>query len=149
MIDGRNFYDQPINDLIKEYDEARKRSTGQGDDYTIGCFLDCAYFRDNYKLIAVDLSKPKSFRFWYKSNSTNSISRSCWRRWWYKHKTLHYSRRIKRNRILQRNSKSFVTTYEEINDIIKIVQVLQDSNILLKEVTKTIKSEIKSKKVDF
>ena len=33
-IDGRNFYDQPINDSIKQYDEIRKISTGQGDDYT-------------------------------------------------------------------------------------------------------------------
>ena len=32
LIDGRNFYDQPINDLIKQYDEVRKVSTGQGDD---------------------------------------------------------------------------------------------------------------------
>ena len=31
-IDGRNFYDQPINDLIKQYDEIRKISKGQGDD---------------------------------------------------------------------------------------------------------------------
>ena len=31
-IDGSNFYDQPINDLTKEYDEVRKISTGQGDD---------------------------------------------------------------------------------------------------------------------
>ena len=31
-IDGRNFYDQPINDLIKQFDEVRKISTGQGDD---------------------------------------------------------------------------------------------------------------------
>ena len=31
LIDGRNFYDQPINDLIKQYDEVRKASTGQGD----------------------------------------------------------------------------------------------------------------------
>ena len=43
-IDGRNFYDQPINDLIKQYDEVRKVSTGQGDDYTTGCLLDFAYF---------------------------------------------------------------------------------------------------------
>ena len=28
LIDGRNFYDQPINDLIKQYDEVRKVSTG-------------------------------------------------------------------------------------------------------------------------
>ena len=43
-IDGRNFYDQPINDLIKQYDQVRKVSTGQGDDYTTGCLLDFAYF---------------------------------------------------------------------------------------------------------
>ena len=40
MIDGWNFNDQPINDLIKQYDEVRKVSTGQGDDYTTGCLLD-------------------------------------------------------------------------------------------------------------
>ena len=60
MIDGRNFYDQPINDLIKQYDEVRKVSTGHGDDYTTGSLLDYAYFKDNYRLIAVDLSKQKS-----------------------------------------------------------------------------------------
>ena len=36
-IDRRNFYDQPINDSIKQYDKIRKISTGQGDDYTTGC----------------------------------------------------------------------------------------------------------------
>ena len=60
MIDGRNFYDQPINDLIKQYDEVRNVSTAQGDDYTTGCLLDYAYFKDNYRLIAVDLSKQKA-----------------------------------------------------------------------------------------
>ena len=43
-IDGKNFYDQPINKLIKQYDEVRKVSTGQGDDYITGCLLDFAYF---------------------------------------------------------------------------------------------------------
>ena len=62
LINGRNFYDQPINDLIKQYDEVRKVSTGQGDDYTTGCLLDYAYFKDNYRLIAIDFSKQKSFR---------------------------------------------------------------------------------------
>ena len=38
-IDGRNFYDQPINDLIKQYDEVRKISTGQSNDCTAGCFI--------------------------------------------------------------------------------------------------------------
>ena len=36
-----------------------KVSTGYGDDYATGCLLDYAYFKDNYKLIAVDLSKQK------------------------------------------------------------------------------------------
>ena len=58
-IDGRNFYDQSINDSIKQYDEIRKISTGQGDDYTTGCLLDFAYFEKNYRLIAADLSKKK------------------------------------------------------------------------------------------
>ena len=44
-IDGRNFYDQPINDSIKQYDEIRKISTGKGDDYTTGCLLDFDYFQ--------------------------------------------------------------------------------------------------------
>ena len=60
MIDGRNFYDQPINDLIKQYDEIRKVSTGYGDDYTTGCLLDYAYFKNSYRLLAVDLSKQKA-----------------------------------------------------------------------------------------
>ena len=37
LIDGRNFYDQPINDIIEQYDKVRKVSAGYGDDYTTGC----------------------------------------------------------------------------------------------------------------
>ena len=60
MIDGRNFYDQPINDRVKQCDEVRKVSTGYGDDYTTGFLLDYAYFKDNYRLIVVYLSKQKA-----------------------------------------------------------------------------------------
>ena len=59
-IDGRNFCDQPINDLIKQYDEIRKISTRQRNDYMTGCLLDFAYFKNNYRLIAADLSKQKA-----------------------------------------------------------------------------------------
>ena len=55
-IDGKNFYDQPINDSIKQYDEIRKITAGQDDDYTTGCSLDFAYFEKNDRLIAADLS---------------------------------------------------------------------------------------------
>ena len=43
--------------MIKQYDEVRKVSMRYGDDYTTGCLLDYAYFKDNYRPIAVDLSK--------------------------------------------------------------------------------------------
>ena len=60
-IDGRNFYDEPINDLFKQDDEVRKVLIGQGDDYTTGWLLDFAYF-EKKRLIAADLSKQKAFR---------------------------------------------------------------------------------------
>ena len=59
-IDARNFYDQPINESVKQYDKVRKWSTGQCDDYATGCWLDFAYFEKNYRLIAADLSKQKA-----------------------------------------------------------------------------------------
>ena len=59
-IDGRNFYDQPVNDSIKQYDEVRKISTGKGDDYVAGCLSDFPYFERNYKIIDADLSKKKA-----------------------------------------------------------------------------------------
>ena len=60
MIDGGNLYVRPINDLVKQYDEVRKVSAGQGGNYITGCLLDYAYFKDNYRLIAVHLSKQKA-----------------------------------------------------------------------------------------
>ena len=59
-IDGRSFYDQSINELIIQYDEIRKISAGQSDDYTTGCLLDFAYLEKKYELIAADLSKQKA-----------------------------------------------------------------------------------------
>ena len=51
LIDGRNFYDQPINDQIKKHDEIRKIATGKGDNYATDCLLDYQYFKDHYQLI--------------------------------------------------------------------------------------------------
>ena len=59
MIDGRNFFDQPINSMNKTYENIRKIATGKGDDYTTGCLLDYTYFKENYKMIAIDLSKQQ------------------------------------------------------------------------------------------
>ena len=58
--DGRNFYDQSISDSIKQYNEFRKISTGQGDDYKTGCLLDNVYFKNDFRLITADLSKQKA-----------------------------------------------------------------------------------------
>ena len=57
MIDGKNFFDQPINSELKTYENVRRIATGQGADYTTGCLSDYSYFKDYYKMIAIDLSK--------------------------------------------------------------------------------------------
>ena len=60
MIDGRNFFNQPINNMSKTYESIRKIAIGKGDDYTTGCLLNYPYFKDNYKMIAMDLSKQQA-----------------------------------------------------------------------------------------
>ena len=57
MIDGKNFFEQPLKTDLKTYDSIQKIATGQGDDYTTGCLLDYPYFKKFHKLIAIDLSK--------------------------------------------------------------------------------------------
>ena len=60
MIDGKNFFDQPVKNNKVTYENIRKIATGQGDDYTTGCLLDYIYFKNYYKMIAVDLSKQQA-----------------------------------------------------------------------------------------
>ena len=59
IIDGRNFYDNPIESDIKKYIELKKVMIGKGEDYTTGSLLGYNYFNKHYKLVAVDLSKHK------------------------------------------------------------------------------------------
>ena len=59
IIDGRNFYDNPIESDIKKYRELKKVMIRKGEDYTTGSLLDYNYFDKHYKLVAVDLSKQK------------------------------------------------------------------------------------------
>ena len=57
-IDGKSFFDQPINSELKTYEKIRKISSGQGDRYTTDSYsLDHSYFKDYYKMIAIDLRK--------------------------------------------------------------------------------------------
>ena len=57
MINGRNFFDQPVKNNLITYENIRKNETVRGDDYTNGCLLDYNLFYDYCKMIAVDLSK--------------------------------------------------------------------------------------------
>ena len=59
IIDGRNFYDNPIDSDIEKSRELKKVMIGKGEDYTTGSLLDFDYFDKHYKLVAVDLSKQK------------------------------------------------------------------------------------------
>ena len=82
IIDGRNFYDNPIESDIEKYRKLKKVMIGKGEDYTTGSLLDYDYVKNNYKLVAVDLSKQKEldadpraiqqieFKYMLETNST-------------------------------------------------------------------------------
>ena len=58
MIDGKNLFDQPDKSDMRTCD-IQKIATGQGDEYTSGYLLDYIYFKNYYKIIAIDLSKQQ------------------------------------------------------------------------------------------
>ena len=82
IIDGRNFYDNPIESDIQKYRELKKVMIEKGEDYTTGSLLDYNYFKKHYKLVAIDLSKQKEldadpraieqieFKYMLEANST-------------------------------------------------------------------------------
>ena len=60
MIDGQNIFYQSVRNNLITYDSIRKIATGQRDDYTTGCLLDYDYFKNYYKVIAIELSKQQT-----------------------------------------------------------------------------------------
>ena len=58
MID-QIFFDQPVKNDLRIYDNVRKITIGRGDYYTTTWLLDYPYFKENYKLIEIDLGKHK------------------------------------------------------------------------------------------
>ena len=60
IINGENFFDQSIKDNKVTYENIREVAIGKGDDYTNGCLLDYPYFRDSYKMIAIDLNRQQA-----------------------------------------------------------------------------------------
>ena len=59
MINGRNFFDQPVKTDLRTYDNIRKMATSQGKNYITGCLLDYPYFQKRCRLTAIDLSKQQ------------------------------------------------------------------------------------------
>ena len=60
MINGQNFFDQPVKTDLRIYDNIWKIATSQRDDYTTGYLLDYPYFKKYYELIAMDLSNQQA-----------------------------------------------------------------------------------------
>ena len=60
LIDGESFFDF----LVKNEEEAYEKimDMSNNNDYTTGNFLDFAYFKKNYRLIAIDLSKQSKLK---------------------------------------------------------------------------------------
>ena len=59
IINGKNFYGEPIDSDTKQYKDIRKLTTGESDDCFTGCLLDYEYIKNYYGLIAVDFSRQK------------------------------------------------------------------------------------------
>ena len=50
VIDAKIFFDQPINNDYKTYENILKIATGKGDDYITGCLLDYSYFKEIHRM---------------------------------------------------------------------------------------------------
>ena len=55
LIDGKKFFDLPVKNEEEAYEKIIEM--GRNNDYTTDNLLDFAYFKENYRLIAIDLSK--------------------------------------------------------------------------------------------
>ena len=51
LLMKKNFFDQPIKNGQRTYDNIQKNASGQGDDYTTGWLLDYPYSKEHYKVI--------------------------------------------------------------------------------------------------
>ena len=60
LIDRRSFFDLPVKNEEESYEKIIEMSNNN--DYTTGNLLDFGYFKENYKLIAIDLSKQTKLK---------------------------------------------------------------------------------------
>ena len=60
LIDGKSLFDLPVKSEEEPYEKNIEMSWNN--DYTSGNLLDFAYFKENYRLIAIDLSKQTKLK---------------------------------------------------------------------------------------
>ena len=60
LIDGKGFFDLPVKNKEETYEKLIDMNNNN--DYTIGNLIDFAYFKENYRLIATDLSKQTKLK---------------------------------------------------------------------------------------
>ena len=60
LIDGKSFFDLPVKNEEEAYEKIIEMSNNN--DYTTGNLLDFAYYKENYRLIAIDLSKQTKIK---------------------------------------------------------------------------------------
>ena len=59
IVNGKSFCDQGIDSDIKRYEEIRKLTTEQDEDYATGYLLDYSYIKNHYRLIRLDLNRQQ------------------------------------------------------------------------------------------
>ena len=101
MIHGQNFFHKAVKDNLITYDNIWKIATGQGDDCTIGCLLDYLYFKNYYKMIAIDLSKEQALDVDPKAIQQNNFIANLG---WYRNTTMFFNIEV-----VKKNHFRFVT----------------------------------------
>ena len=76
MIDGKHFFEEPVKNNLRTYENIRTTATGQGDDYTTGYLLDYNYFNNYYKIIKnnADLKPIQQIKFTGNLNRGENIN---------------------------------------------------------------------------
>ena len=142
IIDGRNFYDNPIESDIEKHRELKKVIIGKGEDYTTGSLLDFNYLGKLLSKLAGPLMKvamPLAKNVLAPlclTSAMSAIDGSI-------QKKIHGSGATKVAGV------KLIIEQEDMNGLIKIIKALENSGILLKGVSKAIKNETKEQKGGF
>ena len=73
LIDGKNFFDLSVKNEEETYEKIIEMSNNN--NFTTGNLLDFTYFKKNYKLIAIDLSKQIKLKDTHQINFIGKLSK--------------------------------------------------------------------------